>query len=339
MLPLSVLFIKYYPSLGRAYNEWTWIPMYTGVTTFKNLLGVICLVCGIGSVWSFVGAYEDRKMLHRVRHMIAHGTVILTAVWLMVIADSKTSLSCLPMASTLIVMTRQRRPALRTRVAHFLVAGWIALSMCCLFVNPTTMLRSIGRDPTLTGRTAVWTALLSLHTNPLLGTGFETFWAGTRLEEVWRMTEKGLQEAHNGYLEVYLNLGFAGLAFLAVVIVTGYRHILTVFRRNQHAGSIRLAFFTAGLIYSFTEAGFRMMSPMWICFLLAVSFVPPEPRRKDRSPYTGWRVEQLEIPVETAGEFRIGTGPGDAAGTFASTAPAGGDTGFTGKRGWIKKLS
>src|SRR4051794_34194792 len=33
LLPLSILFIKYYPALGRTYNPWTWIPMYGGVTT------------------------------------------------------------------------------------------------------------------------------------------------------------------------------------------------------------------------------------------------------------------------------------------------------------------
>ena len=34
--------------------------MYVGVTTFKNLLGMILMVCGISSVWCFLGAYEDR---------------------------------------------------------------------------------------------------------------------------------------------------------------------------------------------------------------------------------------------------------------------------------------
>ncbi len=36
LLPLSLLFIKYYPDLGRSYNPWTWAPMFGGVTLFKN---------------------------------------------------------------------------------------------------------------------------------------------------------------------------------------------------------------------------------------------------------------------------------------------------------------
>ena len=100
-----------------------------------------------------------------------------------------------------------------------------------------------------------------MHTNPLLGTGFESFWLGDRVEEVGRGSVQGIQEAHDGYLEVYLNLGFAGLALLAIVIVTGYRNIFAFFRRHVHDGRLRLAFFTAGMIYSFTEAGFRIIDP------------------------------------------------------------------------------
>ena len=52
LLPLSVLFIKYYPDLGRYYSRWTWEPVYCGVTTEKNALGCLVLVCGL-----FLGAF------------------------------------------------------------------------------------------------------------------------------------------------------------------------------------------------------------------------------------------------------------------------------------------
>jgi len=154
------------------------------------------------------------------------------------------------------------------------VWGCVALSIFGLFFNPKAMLSGLGRDPTLTGRTAIWHVVLSLHTNPLVGTGFESFWMGSRLLTVWDQTEKGIEEAHNGYLELYLNLGWVGISLLTAMIVTGYRSALITLRRSPHLGRIRLAFFTAGLIYSLTEAGFRMMSPIWIMFLLSVTDVP-----------------------------------------------------------------
>ena len=74
----------------------------------------------------------------------------------------------------------------------------------------------MGRDSTLTGRTEIWTHVLWVAGNPLLGTGFESFWLGDRLANVWSIMP-GIQEAHNGYLEVYLNLGWIGVTLLAVI--------------------------------------------------------------------------------------------------------------------------
>ena len=164
----------------------------------------------------------------------------------------------------------------RTGLVHLMIAAVVALSLAALFLDTGgTLVSSLGRNVTLTGRKDIWKAVLSIHINPLLGAGFESFWVGSRLQRVWDMTAQGIQEAHNGYLEVYLNLGWVGLALLAGLIVTGYRNALAVFRRDPHAGRLRIGFFTAALLYSLTEAGFRMMGSIWTAFLLAILAVPP----------------------------------------------------------------
>ena len=38
LIPLSLLLIKYYPSLGRGYDSWSGEQLFTGVTTNKNSL-------------------------------------------------------------------------------------------------------------------------------------------------------------------------------------------------------------------------------------------------------------------------------------------------------------
>src|SRR5215469_13596342 len=113
-----------------------------------------------------------------------------------------------------------------------------------------------------------------MNPNSILGAGFESFWLGPRLDHLWGIFHWKPNEAHNGYLEVFLNLGATGVVLLVVVIVAGYRHAMNLFRREPEAGRIRLAFFLMGIIYSFTEAGFRMLSPIWMSFLLAVFAVP-----------------------------------------------------------------
>lgn len=277
LLPLSILFIVFLPSMGSSYDPIDQVTMYFGVTTFKNLLGVTSMFCGLGALWSFLGVWQDRVTPNRMRLLIAHATVMLMAVWLIKKADSMTSLSCLGLAGIVMVMAATRWVERRPASVFLLVAGATGVALFALFMDTGGgMLQSLGRNSTLTGRTQIWAAVLAQRINPLLGTGFESFWMGNRLQSVWSLSQNGIEEAHNGYLELYLNLGWAGLTLLGVLIVSGYRHALTLFHRDPVAGRLRVAFLTAGLIYSCTEAGFRMMSPVWTGFLLAVIAVPDE---------------------------------------------------------------
>ena len=291
LLPLSVLFIKCYPSLGSAFDPENGTMMFFGVTTFKNLLGMISMVFGLASLWSFLGAYEDRDLSHRGKHLIAHGVVVGTAVWLIVTANSMTSLSCFVLAGAVMVVSMQRWVFRWPGSLHVIVSAAIGLPLFALFISSVgTLVHTLGRNSTLTGRTSIWKAVLSLHTNPLIGTGFESFWLGSRLEAVWNMSVKGIQEAHNGYIELYLNLGWVGLLLLGWLIVTGYRGAIAVFRRDASEGRLRLSFLTAALIFSLTEAGFRMLSPIWFAFLLAVVGVPagPELQEAGQAAESGW---------------------------------------------------
>jgi O-antigen ligase len=276
--------------------------MYSGVTVFKNMLGMTCLICGLGSVCCFSAAYWEQKDTDRVRHLVPHATTIAMAIWLFFTADSMTSLSCFVMAGSLIVLTSITRFARKPVILHLLVAAVVGLSLYALFLPGSGLVESLGRDSTLTGRTAIWSAVLSVARHPLFGTGFESFWAGDRLQKVWdAINENGIQEAHNGYLEVYLNLGWIGVSLLAVLIVTGYRNIISLFRRDPEAARIRLAFFVVGVIFSFTEAGFRMMSLVWIAFLLATMAVPQTRLRKARTASRKVSADHLpaEVPILT----------------------------------------
>jgi O-antigen ligase len=282
LLPLSVLLITFYPDLGTSLDGH--VVMYNGVAETKNSLGMICIVCGLGSLWSFMGAYEDREMEHRERHLIAHGAMLATAAVLVLIANSITSLSCLVLGGTVMVLSGQRLKGYRIINVHALISGALALPLFAIFVDTMgTLLSSLGRNSTLTGRTAIWSAVLSMHTNVLFGTGFESFWLGSRLQSVWGLTGYGLQEAHNGYIELYLNLGWVGLLLLGYMTMIGYRRAIAVLSYDPHAGRLRLALITAALVYSLTEAGFRIMNPIWVPFLMAITVVPLDVSQEERA--------------------------------------------------------
>ena len=44
LLPLSILFIRYYPQLGRAFGQWVYAMSWTGVSSTKNGLGAVSMV-------------------------------------------------------------------------------------------------------------------------------------------------------------------------------------------------------------------------------------------------------------------------------------------------------
>jgi exopolysaccharide production protein ExoQ len=295
LIPLSVLFVKYYPDLGRVYNRWSWEYMYTGVTLNKNLLGMLCLIVGLGSAWCFLSTYRDREGTGRNRRLLAHGIVLLMIPWLLWIANSMTSAACFALGVALMVAAGSRGMTRRRALLHLLVAATATVAVfSVIFDAAGTLIASLGRDPTLTGRTAIWNLVLSLKGSSLLGTGFESFWLGQRLMDVWAVMP-GIQEAHNGYIEVFLNLGWVGIFLLGVLIVTGYRRVMAAIRHDPGAGMIRLAFFIVPVIYSLTEAGFRMMSLTWISFLLAITAVPEVSASEDILPL---RIHEAETLVE-----------------------------------------
>ena len=275
LMPLSILFIKYYPDLGRYYSRWEGTQSFGGVTTNKNSLGMACLVLGLGALWRFLQVYRSREGTRRTKQLIAQGVVVAMVLWLLWIANSVTSLSCFALAGSLIVVTSFSALARKRAVIHLLVVVMLSAASSALFLDVGSgILETMGRNPTLTGRTEIWHLVLGLAGNPLFGTGFESFWLGPRLEKIWSIYWWHPNEAHNGYLEVFLNLGWVGVAMLAVVMVTGYRDIVSSFQRDPDAASLRLAYLVAAAAYSLTEAGFRMMSPIWIFLLLAVTATP-----------------------------------------------------------------
>jgi len=81
-------------------------------------------------------------------------------------------------------------------------------------------------------------------------------------------------EAHNGYLELFLNLGWLGIALFTAIVVTGYRNVISALMTDPDSGRIRLAYFVVGIMFNFTESGFRMIDPVWLLFLLTAVVVP-----------------------------------------------------------------
>lgn len=274
LIPLSVLLIKYFSELGRHYDAWTGVPSVDGATTSKNMLGVACLICGLFFVWDTLTRWSDRKESRTKRIILVNFVFLAMTLWLLNLADSATSRVCLVLGCVVIWAARSRWGWRRRSLIKVLLPACFCLYLLLAlgFDLNGKMASQVGRDPTLTDRTMIWKAVLSINTNPLVGTGYESFWLGSRLESVWRVTTH-VNEAHNGYLEVYLNLGLIGLALLIGFVITSYWRICRMFSSHSTLASFSLALWTIMLFYNMTEAAFKSQL-MWLVFLLIAIAVP-----------------------------------------------------------------
>jgi exopolysaccharide production protein ExoQ len=275
LLPTSVLLIKYY-DLGRGYTA-DGVPMNTGVTTNKNSLGLTVLVISLGALWNVRALLIHKDEPHRGRRLVAQGTLLTFGLALFAMADSATSLACFFLSGGLMLATGLRVIRIRPARVHILcLAIILAGGAGFLFGGDAGVVHALGRKSNLSGRTEIWAAVISAVPNPVVGAGFENFWIGPDVKKVWRglvgwwNVESLINEAHNGYIEVYANLGWIGVSLIALVLITGYRRAVTAFRREPELGSLFLAYVATEAVYGITEAAFRIMIPSWIFFLLAV---------------------------------------------------------------------
>lgn len=291
LIPLSVLMIKYYPELARYYDRWDWSTYYSGVTTNKNALGVVCLLFGLASAWQFLAAATGRNPTGRGRRMLAHGIILAMALWLFKFANSMTSLACF-FLGVIVLLTIELRPIARhPLMVHMLVIVLIAVPSLVLFVGLSPgVLQMMGKDPTLTDRTLIWDLLLDMTPSAWVGTGYENFWLGRRLDKIWSVYTWAPNQAHNGYVEIYLNLGWVGLGLLALILFVGYAKVIAGLRQSPSTGNIMLAYFVVGIVYNFTEAAlFRILTPAWLILLLAIVKVPGLRASEQRQAATAQR--------------------------------------------------
>ena len=273
ILPLSIVFIKYFPSLGRGYDPWSGTAFYTGLTTNKNTLGGTLFVCSLYLVWMLVQPDRRRTGL---KGRLDYFVLLLMggmAAWLLQQAHSSTALSCTVVGALIIWLTRFRH--VRTHLGGFGASLAVILVVLNLLVNvPEALAGMVGRDMTLTGRTDIWSAVLKERTDPLFGTGYYSFWMGERVARLSATFFYDLNEAHNTYLETYLNSGLIGVALLLATLLSAGIRIKQEAMKSESFGAFRLGCFLPMLFYGVTEAFMNRLGILWFLFILVIIRYP-----------------------------------------------------------------
>ena len=271
-VPLSIVFIKYFPQWGRDYSFWEGAISYSGVTYNKNTLGYLCLISGLFFCWRLLLLWQNRRVSIDKKELYINIFFLVMIVWLFDKASSATSFICLIIG---VVIIKSYDLSFVKKNLHSNVFHLLLITLCVLTLamfDFTAMLSSAvditGHSSTFWGRTEMWSYLVTIDIPSIIGTGYESFWIGNRLENLWAKYWWRPNQSHNGYLEIYLNLGWIGLILLGGVILTSYRNILKSFNSNFDYGRFRMAFLIVALLYNVTEAAFKGLHIIWFVFLL-----------------------------------------------------------------------
>jgi exopolysaccharide production protein ExoQ len=272
VLPVSILWIKYYPELGRAASEWGDV-MNCGITQGKNALGAVCMILGCVLVWHLLQVWRTQKSKARRNELYLIIGLLLMAAYLLRKAHSATSWVGL-FLSLLTMVLLGLRSVNKKVIGAYVVAGIVLFIIAQLTFDIYGHFVDVsGHEETIEGRGRLWQICLHMDTNPIFGTGFESFWLGERLKKIWEEVHWNPGQAHNGYLEMYLNLGVLGLLiFLGVLIATFWKIRLDLLR-NFEWGRLRMSLLPTILAHNWTEAAFRGLSlTFFLLFIIAISY-------------------------------------------------------------------
>lgn len=280
LIPLSVLFVRYFPEMGRTYHA-DGSPMYTGVGHQKNDLGGMCLLAGMYYAWEFI---QNRRQNLETdsRTLICYYLLILMVAWLLRMSNSQTSLFSLIVATLIFMVGRvgfiARKP--QRIVLTIVLTGLILSVLETSFHIKDFIFQLLGRDPSLTNRTELWKVVTSLEVNALIGAGFMSFWTGDRMDIVAMKMGTLVNQAHSGYIEQYINLGYIGVGFIFLILssslVNVYKHIAV----DVSAGMFRFIVIMVSIFLNYTEACFYGINNFWLLLLLVVIDVSGQPSQE-----------------------------------------------------------
>ena len=245
----SVIFILLYPDIGITHvGEYGAVELegnWRGIYPHKNVFGFAMAV-----------AVFVQLLLIALSSKRSVGAYAWAIFYFVLIVLSKSTTALLISMSyffILAIFTIWTRNKLIGYNILFLAISATALLFVASFLDAGSFLGLIGKDPTLTGRTDIWSAVIELiYEKPVLGWGYRAMWVPTDLVTMWvdkKTGEWGVPSAHNAFLEITLELGLLGLiALLLMMCHAFWRGIRCCFVDLLPLGLFSLVFYVSATI-------------------------------------------------------------------------------------------
>jgi exopolysaccharide production protein ExoQ len=241
----SVVTVVLFPSLGimADLDGHGWRGVYTQKNELARMVG-LALVVFTCLLW------ESR------RNRLVYVVPLALGFGLIVLSRSMTGLIVTTLTLFFGFYRRLRlRPA--QSMALFTIVLFFGFGVTVFLQNHMDpVFALIGRDSTLTGRTALWRlGTAAALKRPLLGAGWDVFWAGPEGDTIRSLVGWEAPHAHNAFIDMTLNVGLIGLAIFLVALFDCFRRAVRYSQEPGRPFSLwPLLFYSYMFLYFFTES-------------------------------------------------------------------------------------
>ncbi|MEM9219739.1 MAG: O-antigen ligase family protein [Cyanobacteria bacterium P01_F01_bin.150] len=147
-----------------------------------------------------------------------------------------------------------------------------AIVFLLLTLNAADILAIFGKDLTLTGRADMWPIIVKVASkNSLLGYGYGGFWGDLSSPggAVWREYGWPAPNAHNGFLDIWVQLGLVGLGLFSISYFNLlFRGIYLSGKLHPSASSWAVLYLSFTFITNLTETSLMGQNSLnWVLFV------------------------------------------------------------------------
>lgn len=231
----------------------------------KNTLGFISFVGCLISIFYF----NERQK---------HSGIILV-IWAMILflSLSKTCIAIMFILTFLNVTKKQKNNMFSTLIYLFLFFIFVSLIFYPVTVNSYYgeglyyIYNDLFGSIDLTGRGEIWQISINeVNKNPLLGVGYAAFWGTGVVPDAFNVQYRFFQfinQSHNGYIDVLLQLGTVGLVLLNLFLFSLWNK--TKILNNDFFSGL----FLFCIIHNMTESSLVRDAHFVWCMLILISAV------------------------------------------------------------------
>jgi exopolysaccharide production protein ExoQ len=270
-----------FPSLGIS-PEGGWQGFYM----HKNLMGRLM---GLNAVFLLLLIPSTTSKKYR-RFMWA-GVVLCSC--LVFLSTSKGALVSFFVLLTLYYLYKSLQWRYTVAIPFFIISVLMGAIIALLLIGnlETIVVDVLGKDLTFTGRTILWEYVVQMiQQRPILGYGYQGFWRGLDGPSAFVVdaVSWAVPHAHNGFLDLTLNLGIVGLSiFLLSFLMSTIRAVRWLRLTKKIEDLWPLLFLSATLLYNVAESTLLERNHiLWILYVITVFARPASYKQPIKPSYS-----------------------------------------------------